>query len=230
MPISLSDLQARRAQLLNQPGSLGDLRSGSISNTTGRCGKSNCRCHRPGQAPHGPNPRLTYKMQGRTVTESLAGSAAQKKAEREIAEFRRFEQLIREFIEVNALICRTRPAEDTLAPQEKNGRGDPYGNRTRSNHAVGPYLRRAEADRRHGSGSGGDGLPRLSASGRAAALTQLLQFPEPTAQQRNLPCPCGQHAHYGELRSRRLVTALGEVELSRPWYLCPHCHSGQFVI
>jgi hypothetical protein len=49
----------------------------------------------------------------------------------------------------------------------------------------------------------------------AAALTQLLQFPEPAAEQRNSPCPCGQYAHYRELRSRRLLTALGEVELSR---------------
>jgi hypothetical protein len=64
----------------------------------------------------------------------------------------------------------------------------------------------------------------------AAALTQLLQFPEPAVEQRNLPCPCGQHAHYRELRSRRLVTALGEVKLSRPWYLCPHCHGGQFPV
>jgi hypothetical protein len=119
MPVSLSDLEARRAQLLNQLGDLGDLRSGSISNTTGRCGKSNCRCHRPDQPPHGPNPRLTYKIQGKTVTESLADSAAQKKAEREIAEFRRFEQLVREFIEVNALICRARPAQDALTLQEK---------------------------------------------------------------------------------------------------------------
>lgn len=119
MPVSLSDLEARRAGLLNQLANLGDLRSGSISNTTGRCGKSNCRCHRPGQSPHGPNPRLTYKVRGKTVTESLPDSAAQKKAEREIAEFRHFEQLVREFLEVNALICRSRPAEDTLTPQEK---------------------------------------------------------------------------------------------------------------
>jgi hypothetical protein len=119
MAVSLSDLESRRAELLNQLGNLGDLRSGSISNTVGRCGKSNCRCHRPGQPPHGPNPRLTYKVQGKTVTQSLADSAAQKKAEREIAEFRRFEQLVREFIEVNALICRARPAEDTLTPEEK---------------------------------------------------------------------------------------------------------------
>jgi hypothetical protein len=62
----------------------------------------------------------------------------------------------------------------------------------------------------------------------AAALTRLLEFPEPAAEHRNIPCPCGQQAHYRELRARRLLTALGEVELSRPWYLCPHCHNGQF--
>jgi hypothetical protein len=119
MPVSLPDLESHRAELLKQLGTLGDLRSGSISDTTGLCGKSNCRCHRPGQPPHGPNPRLTYKREGKTVTESLPDSATQKKAEREIAEFRRFGQLIREFVEVNALICRARPAEDTLTPQEK---------------------------------------------------------------------------------------------------------------
>jgi hypothetical protein len=119
MPVSLSDLESRRAEILRQFGSLGDLRSGSISNTTGLCGKSTCRCHRPGQPPHGPNPRLTYKVEGKTVTESLPDSAAQKKAEREIAEFRSFEQLVREFVAVNALICRARPVQDTLTPQEK---------------------------------------------------------------------------------------------------------------
>jgi hypothetical protein len=62
----------------------------------------------------------------------------------------------------------------------------------------------------------------------AAALTQLLQFAVPAADQRGIPCPCGHQAHYRELRSRRLLTALGEVELSRPYYLCPHCHHGQF--
>ena len=64
----------------------------------------------------------------------------------------------------------------------------------------------------------------------AAALTQLLQFPEPGAEQRNVPCPCGQRARYRELRSRRILTVLGEAELSRPWYLCPHCHNGQFPV
>jgi Uncharacterised protein family (UPF0236) len=64
----------------------------------------------------------------------------------------------------------------------------------------------------------------------AAALTQLLQFPEPAAGERAIACPCGHQARYRDLRSRRLLTVLGEVELLRPWYLCPHCHNGQFPV
>ena len=62
----------------------------------------------------------------------------------------------------------------------------------------------------------------------AAALTELLQFPAPPADQRHLPCSCGQRAHYRELRSRPVLTAVGKVEVSRPYYLCAHCHTGQF--
>ena len=62
----------------------------------------------------------------------------------------------------------------------------------------------------------------------AAALGQLLRFPEPAENQRTIPCSCGNQARYRELRSRRILTALGKVEITRPWYLCPHCHQGQF--
>lgn len=62
----------------------------------------------------------------------------------------------------------------------------------------------------------------------ATALSHLLRFAEPTAEQRTAPCSCGQQARYRGLRSRRILTALGEVEITRPWYLCPHCHQGQF--
>jgi hypothetical protein len=125
MPDSLQDLESRRADLIKQFAALGDLRSGSISDTSGRCGKPNCRCHKPGNAAHGPNPRLTYKDRGKTVTESLPTPGAQKKAEREIAEFRHFEQLIRAFIEVNARICRTRSTEQEPASLEKKRRPRP---------------------------------------------------------------------------------------------------------
>jgi hypothetical protein len=64
----------------------------------------------------------------------------------------------------------------------------------------------------------------------AAALSHLLQSPEPSPAQRRVACPCGQQAQYRELRSRRLLTMVGPVELRRPYYLCAHCHHGQFPV
>ena len=62
----------------------------------------------------------------------------------------------------------------------------------------------------------------------AAALSQLLEFPAPTEGRRTLLCPCGQQAHYREQRSKPVLTAVGRVEVLRPYYLCAHCGVGQF--
>ena len=119
MPDSLPELERHRADLLAQISPLADFRPGSMTATQGRCGNPNCHCHRPGEPGHGPNLRLTYKAKGRTITESFASPAAQRKAQREVAEFARYRELSRAFIEVNARICRARPVEETLSPEEK---------------------------------------------------------------------------------------------------------------
>lgn len=62
----------------------------------------------------------------------------------------------------------------------------------------------------------------------AAALTKLLQFPSPAAGQRSVRCACGHQACYQELRSKPVLTAVGMSQVSRPYYLCAHCHHGQF--
>jgi hypothetical protein len=62
----------------------------------------------------------------------------------------------------------------------------------------------------------------------AATLTGLLRFAPPAADQRTIPCACGHQADYRELRCKPVLTAVGNVEVLRPYYLCPHCHSGQF--
>jgi hypothetical protein len=62
----------------------------------------------------------------------------------------------------------------------------------------------------------------------ATALSELLQFAAPALDQRQLPCPCGYHAQYQELRSKPVLTVLGPAQLSRPYYLCARCHRGQF--
>jgi hypothetical protein len=64
----------------------------------------------------------------------------------------------------------------------------------------------------------------------AAALTQLLQFEAPAADQRQWSCRCGHHARYQQIRSKPLLTIVGPVRLSRPYYLCSQCHGGQFPV
>ncbi len=119
MPDPLPVLERYRAHLLAQISQLGDFRAGSITSTQGRCGNPNCHCHKPGEPGHGPNLRLTYKAGGKTITESFATPAAERKARREVAEFVQYRELSRAFVEVNAQICRARPVEETLTAQEK---------------------------------------------------------------------------------------------------------------
>ena len=94
MPSPLTQLDSLLKRLL----ALGDFRPGSISATSGRCGKPTCHCHQPGQPGHGPNWRLTYKRDGKTVSESLPDEAARRKAAREIAAYREFQQLSRQLL------------------------------------------------------------------------------------------------------------------------------------
>ncbi len=64
----------------------------------------------------------------------------------------------------------------------------------------------------------------------AAALTELLKFEAPAAEQRQLPCRCGHHAQYQELRSKPVLTIVGPVRVSRPYFLCAPCGAGQFPV
>ena len=119
MSTSLSELEADRSHLLQQFTTLGDMRRGSVSAFTRRCGKPNCHCAQPDDPGHGPQYRLTRNVNGKTVTESFANEEALRKAQREVAEFHRCQQLGRELLAVNEKICQARPVEDTLTPQEK---------------------------------------------------------------------------------------------------------------
>jgi hypothetical protein len=123
MPDSLVDLEGRRSSIQLQITKLGDMRSGSITETGGCCGNPNCHCHRADDPGHGPYYRLTRKVEGKTVTETLSSPATLAKAQREVAEFHRFRELGGQLLQVNELICELRPVEkNPLSAQEKKRR------------------------------------------------------------------------------------------------------------
>jgi len=122
MPDSLSVLEMQRATIQRQIAQLGDMRAGSITTTGGRCGNPRCHCHEKDDPGHGPFYRLTRKINAKTVTETFSIPAALRKAQNEIAEYHRFRELSRDLLEINEKICRARPVEDTLTPEEKKRR------------------------------------------------------------------------------------------------------------
>jgi len=119
LPDSLAALEQQRSSILTQLLELGDFRCGSITAIKGRCGKPNCRCHQPNQPGHGPNFRLTRKINGKSVSETFSSAVELRKAQREVEAFHRFRLLSQKLLEVNETICRARPAIDTLSPEEK---------------------------------------------------------------------------------------------------------------
>ena len=64
----------------------------------------------------------------------------------------------------------------------------------------------------------------------AAVLTQLLEFDPPGPDQRQLPCSCGRLGKYLGLRSKQVLTAVGEAPCIRPYYFCKHCQQGWFPV
>jgi len=119
MPESLANLELQRSAILSQILDLGDFRSGSITAIQGRCGKPNCHCHLPNQPAHGPNFRLTRKVGGKSISETFSSPVELQKAKREVETFHRFRELSQQLLQVNEKICRLRPVEDTMTPEEK---------------------------------------------------------------------------------------------------------------
>ena len=120
---SLTALEAKRSDILQQFMELGDLRPGSISAVVRRCGKPNCHCAKPNDPGHDPQLRLVRKVNGKSVAESFASPASFRKAQSEVAEFHHMQNLSTELIALNEQICRLRPVEPDATgwtAQEKN--------------------------------------------------------------------------------------------------------------
>jgi hypothetical protein len=121
----ITDLERRRAELVGQLASVGQMRPGSLTLRFRRCGTAGCHCAKPGDPGHGPELSLTRKRNGKTVTRLIRPDAeAQTRAQ--IAECRRFRQLSQALLEVSSALCEARLAagcEQTAEPAETVKKG-----------------------------------------------------------------------------------------------------------
>ena len=132
MTDALSALINDRSALLQRISGIGDFQPGCITSAIRRCGKPGCHCAKPNDPGHGPHFQLTQKIGGKTATQNLPTAAAVRKAEGEIAEFRKFQSLSGELIEVNRKICRLRPVEEPALSREEKKRPKPSAKKSRA--------------------------------------------------------------------------------------------------
>ena len=136
MPPSLTELEQQRWHLGTQLARLGDRRPGSVTGIVRRCGKATGHCAQPDDPGHGPTWRLTYKVQGKTISEALPTPAAVRKAEHEIAEFRKYQELSRAFVEINEKSAAPARGRTHSRRRKKNGGGHPARSRAGSRSTV----------------------------------------------------------------------------------------------
>jgi hypothetical protein len=107
--MTLKELEQHRRELYQQLQKVGDFRPGTISANYRRCGKPSCACAQSGHPGHGPQYLWNTTQGGKSRAESLRLGPELEKVEQELDNYRRFQQLCSELIEVNLQICQRRP-------------------------------------------------------------------------------------------------------------------------
>ena len=105
MTITLKALRHKRALITARLAQVDDLRPGFLTARFRKCGKSNCHCAQKDSLGHGPSYSLTHRVGGKTVTQVIPQGPAVERAKAQIAEYRRFRNLVRELITVSEQIC-----------------------------------------------------------------------------------------------------------------------------
>jgi len=105
MTTTLKALREKRALITARLAQIDDLRPGFLTARFRKCGKPNCHCAQRDSPGHGPSYSLTHRFGGKTVTQVIPQGPAVERAKAQIAEYRRFRNLVRELIAVSEQIC-----------------------------------------------------------------------------------------------------------------------------
>src|SRR4029077_5111804 len=135
MMISLQALRDRRDQLAASLARVDHLRPVFLPARFRKWGKPNCHCAQKDSPGHGPSYSLTHRVGGKTVTQVIPQGPAVERAKAQIAEYRRFRNLIRELIAVSEQICSAQLRDPEALPASEVKKNPPrrsVGHRHRS--------------------------------------------------------------------------------------------------
>ena len=135
-----AELERRWEEVRAALGAVGELRPGALVRRYRPCGKPTCHCAQPGDPGHGPCWSLTRVVGGKTVTKIIPGAAVER-TQRQIAEHRRFRDLVRELAELGEHLCEERlQGAAPEAAAQKGGSPRPSRRRrsARSRRSSGP--------------------------------------------------------------------------------------------
>jgi hypothetical protein len=116
-PSDLEALLQQRDCLKARLAAIGDFRPGSLVPRFRKCGKPLCHCARKGDPGHGPSYSLTHAVAGKTITHVIPAGPAVERTREQLAEYRRFRQLVQQWIAVSEQIC-DRQLRQPQRPQE----------------------------------------------------------------------------------------------------------------
>jgi Family of unknown function (DUF6788) len=130
---SLEKLEVQRDRLKQELAQVGDMRPGSLVARFRKCGKPSCHCARADSPSHGPSWSLTRAVEGKTVTRVIPPGSGVEQTKAQLAEYRRFRDLVHQLVELNVQICDQKLEQDTaLSGTKKNASGRRAGRRRRS--------------------------------------------------------------------------------------------------
>jgi hypothetical protein len=120
MTLSVKALHEKREQLKADLAQINDLRPGSLTARFRKCGKPNCHCAQKDSPGHGPSYSLTHASAGKTITQVIPQGPAVDRTRAQIAEYRRFRQLVQELIAVSEQLCNAQLQQPEASEAEES--------------------------------------------------------------------------------------------------------------
>ena len=160
---SRREFEERAERLLEEMGTVREMRRGTLTVRYLRCGSPGCHCGRPGSRGHGPKYSLTWKEKGKTKTEYIPAERVAE-VEKQLANHERFVRLCQEWVEINEAVCRLRLEEEREAGKKTGGRDR---RRDRERNRADGELDEEGLGTAGGSGFGSDGVWDSEAVGEA---------------------------------------------------------------